>query len=140
MLKLKILSVGKTKEKWLEEAFQEYKKRLQPYLQIEICWAKDSEQLSEWCEKEPRLIALDPQGMLQTSEEFSAYLYHQWEKFGARLAIVIGGAEGLPKEIKNSYPLISLSKLTFTHQLTRLVLIEQVYRAIEINRGSPYHK
>ena len=140
MLKLKLLSVGKTKEKWLDEAFQEYKKRLQPYLQIESCWAKDSEQLLEWCQKDPHVVALDPQGLAQTSEEFSAYLYHQWEKFGARLTIVIGGAEGLPKEIRTNYPLISLSKLTFTHQLTRLILIEQVYRAIEINRGSQYHK
>lgn len=140
MLKLKIISVGKTKEKWLEEACQEYYKRLQSHVQMESCWAKDSSQLVEWCNKEHHLIALDPQGREQTSEEFSAFIHQQWERHGSRLTIVIGGAEGLPEELKLKHPLLSLSKLTFTHQMTRLILVEQVYRAIEIARGSNYHK
>lgn len=140
MLKFKIFSVGKTKESWLEAAFQEYTKRLKPYAQIECFWAKDNAQLTEWVEKEPLLICLDPKGAVLTSESFSSLIANRWEKGGARLSFVIGGAEGLPQKLRDKEELISLSSLTFTHQITRLVLIEQIYRAIEIQRGSLYHK
>lgn len=140
MLKLKILSVGKTKEQWLEDAFSEYLKRLQPYVQVECQWAKDTPQLIEWTQKETAFICLDPQGRQLTSEELSAFLMNQWEKNGSRLTLVIGGAEGLPEVLRQQGVLISLSTLTLTHQITRLVVIEQIYRAIEIKRGSHYHK
>jgi 23S rRNA (pseudouridine1915-N3)-methyltransferase len=140
MLKLKILSVGKTKEKWLDEAFSEYVKRLKPSVQIECLWAKDSSQLMEWAQKESSYLCLDPAGSLFTSEELAHFLFQQWEKNGSRLTLIIGGAEGLPTELKQKGLLISLSPLTFTHQITRLVLIEQVYRTIEIQKGSHYHK
>ena len=140
MLKLKILSVGKTKEKWLEEAFNEYVKRLKPLVQIECLWAKDTAQLIEWAHKEASFLCLDPVGRQLTSEEFSAFLVQTWEKEGSRLTLIIGGAEGLPAELKQNRSLLSLSSLTFTHQLTRLILIEQVYRALEIQKGSRYHK
>lgn len=140
MLKLKLLSVGKTKEKWLDEGFQEYIKRLKSSVQIECLWAKDSSQLLEWAHKENSYVCLDPAGRLFTSEEFSYFLCQQWEKEGSRLTLIIGGAEGLPSELKQKGNLLSLSPLTLTHQLVRLVLIEQVYRAIEIQKRSPYHK
>ncbi|MDP1880612.1 MAG: 23S rRNA (pseudouridine(1915)-N(3))-methyltransferase RlmH [Parachlamydiaceae bacterium] len=140
MYKLKIISIGKTKEKWLDEAVQEYLKRLKPYVQIETLWAKDNHQLIDWCQKENSFICLDPQGTLHTSESFSQFLIRKWEKEGSRLTLVIGGAEGLPQILKEKSQLISLSPLTFTHQMTRLILIEQIYRAIEIHRGSNYHK
>ncbi len=140
MLKLKILSVGKTKEKWLDEAFGEYQKRLKPLMQIDCQWAKDSSQLLDWALKEPYLICLDPAGRLLSSEQFATLIEQSWDKGGSRLAIVIGGAEGLPLELKQNAQLISLSPLTFTHQITRLVLIEQIYRATEIQKGSNYHK
>lgn len=140
MIKLKILSVGKTKEKWLEEAFSEYVKRLKPLLQIECLWSKDNFQLIDWAHKEPSIICLDPAGRLFSSEDFSAFLSQEIEKGGSRLAFVIGGADGLPSQLKQNYPLISLSPMTFTHQMTRLVLIEQIYRALEIQKGSNYHK
>lgn len=140
MLKLKILSIGKTKEKWLEEAFSEYVKRLKPVVHVECLWSKDSSQLIEWAEKETFYLCLDPQGRLFTSEEFSHFLFQHWEKQGSRLTCIIGGAEGLPLDIKQQGLLISLSPLTFTHQMTRLLLIEQIYRAIEIHKGSSYHK
>ena len=140
MLKLKILSIGKTKEKWLEEAVNDYTKRLKSTVQIEYLWAKDTPQLIEWARKESYYICLDPSGKLFSSEEFSQFLSEEWEKGGSRLTLLIGGAEGLPSEIKQKSLLISLSPLTFTHQITRLVLIEQIYRAIEIQKGSRYHK
>lgn len=140
MIKVKILSVGKTKEKWLNDAFNEYVKRLSTSVQIESVWAKDDDQLIEWAQKDNAYICLDPKGRLLTSEEFTHFLVQHWEKGGSRLTLIIGGAEGLPPEIKQRGTLISLSPLTFTHQITRLVLIEQIYRAIEIQKGSQYHK
>lgn len=141
MLKLKILSVGKTKEKWLEEAFLEYVKRLKPTVQIECLWAKNSSQLLEWAQKESTYLCLDPKGRMLTSEEFADFLFHHWEQNGSRLTLIIGGAEGLPRDLKKQPDhLISLSPLTMTHQITRLVLIEQIYRTIEIQKGSQYHK
>lgn len=140
MLKLKIISVGKIKEAWLETAIQDYLKRLRPFVLIEFIWAKDDQQLVELAKKEPLAICLDPAGMLMTSEQLSSFLEQSWEKGGSRLALVIGGAEGLPAELRKHFPLLSLSPLTLTHQITRLVLIEQIYRAIEIQKGSRYHK
>lgn len=140
MLKLKVLSIGKNKENWLDEALKEYVKRLKSCMAIEWIWAKDDEGLVELVQKEPSVICLDPQGKLFTSEELATFLAQAWEKSGSRLAIVIGGADGLPPILRKNYPLISLSPLTFTHQITRLVLIEQIYRSIEIQKGSNYHK
>lgn len=140
MLKLTVLSIGKTKELWLEEALQEYSKRLKAQVTIEWKWAKDDQQLIDLTEKENKVLCLDPAGKLFTSEDFAYFLEDSWEKGGSRLSIVIGGATGLPEPLKKKFPLISLSPLTFTHQITRLVLIEQIYRAIEIMKGSKYHK
>jgi 23S rRNA (pseudouridine1915-N3)-methyltransferase len=140
MLKLKVISIGKTKESWLEEGLSEYTKRLKPQMNIEWIWAKDNHQLTEFVNKESLVICLDPAGELYTSEQFASFFDQRWQQGGSRLAIVIGGADGLPSELKNKHPLISLSRLTFTHQMTRLVLIEQLYRALEIKKGSQYHK
>lgn len=139
MLKLQIISIGKTKEKWLEEAFNEYSKRLKSLMQISTVWVKDDKQLIEKAEKETSCIALDPEGIQMNSHQFSNYIQKAFESGGSKLSIVIGGAQGLPSTLK-TLPLVSLSSLTFTHQITRLVLIEQVYRALEIQQGSNYHK
>lgn len=139
-MKIKILSVGKTKEEWLENAFQEYIKRLKGTTEIECAWAKTDTQLIEWAKKERAVICLDPQGSLYTSEQFSKFLMRQLEANGAKSTFIIGGADGLPVDVKKQGPAISLSPLTFTHQITRLVLLEQIYRAFEIDKGSKYHK
>ncbi len=140
MLKIKILGVGKTKEPWLENAIAIYLQRLKNQVQIEFVFVKDDLQLTAALAKEPAIVCLDSTGKLMTSEQFSSFTMKKLEEGGSRLTFVIGGAEGLPLEIKNIYPLISLSKLTFTHQMIRLMLIEQIYRAFEIIKGSPYHK
>lgn len=140
MLKLKILSVGKTKEKWLEDGCSEYVKRMKPKVHIEFCWAKDDVQLIQWAQKESGILCLDPQGKSFTSEAFSQYLFSEWEQHGSQLTVIIGGAEGIPYELKKKTKLISLSSLTFTHQMTRLIIMEQIYRAFEIQKNSSYHK
>lgn len=140
MLKLKIISVGKTKEDWLEQALQEYIKRLKPTVSIEFIWAKNDEHLLTLVEKEPLYITLDANGTLFSSEEFAKYIHNKFEEGGSRLCMVIGGAEGLPAKLKDSKHVISLSPMTLTHQMVRLLLLEQIYRSFEIARGSKYHK
>lgn len=140
MYKLRIYSVGKTKEEWLESALAEYLKRLQQTAPIEFILAKNDEQLVSSVEKEEAVICLDPAGQMMDSEKFSSFLIKQLEANGSRLAFVIGGPEGLPVALKKKHPLLSFSPMTFTHQIIRLILVEQIYRAIEIDKGSRYHK
>lgn len=136
MFKVKVLTIGRCKEEWLSAALAEYEKRLKGKLSIEWQLAKDDAQLIEWSIHEP-YIALDPKGELLTSEAWSKKMM----QLGLRLTFIIGGAEGLPSQIlKQAAFRWSLSPLTFTHQITRLILIEQIYRALEIERGSQYHK
>ncbi|MGK5595361.1 MAG: 23S rRNA (pseudouridine(1915)-N(3))-methyltransferase RlmH [Parachlamydiaceae bacterium] len=139
MLRIKVLSTGKTKEKWLEEAIQEYLKRLSPILSIDFIFFKSDMQLEAQAAKEHSLICLDPNGPLLTSESFSNLLHSSLIKGGSRLTFVIGGPDGLTEGLKK-YPLISFSKMTFTHQICRLILVEQIYRATELEKGSKYHK
>lgn len=140
MLKIRLLSPGKIKEKWLEEAIQEYVKRLSPFATFEFPYSKDDEQFAEQIKKEKLLICLDPNGKAFTSEEFSKQLFNSFEKGGSTVSFAIGGAEGFPEGAKEGRQLISLSPLTFTHQMARLILIEQIFRAFEIRKGSRYHK
>lgn len=136
-LKIIIYSVGKSKESWLQEALSEYEKRLRS--QGTILWkvAKDQDQLRHWLSSEKDYICLDPSGEVMTSEEFSKFFL----SLPVKRIFVIGDAEGIHPEIANrASKKMSLSRLTFTHQMTRLILIEQIYRAIGIDRGSKYHK
>jgi 23S rRNA (pseudouridine1915-N3)-methyltransferase len=140
MYKIRVISIGKTKEAWLNAALNEYLKRLQPWVAIDLVWVKTNLQLEQFAIKEKLFICLDSEGQLLNSQEFSGFLYQKLEKGDSRLTFVIGGAEGLSNDFKKERPLISLSPLTFTHQLTRLILVEQIYRAFEIFKGSKYHK
>jgi 23S rRNA (pseudouridine1915-N3)-methyltransferase len=140
MFKIRIFSVGKTKETWLEEALQLYLKRLKPFCQIEFILAKDDRQLTALASKESHAICLDPSGSSFSSEEFSSFLVKKLEEGGSKVAFIIGGATGLSPELKEAFPLISFSRMTFTHQMMRLLLVEQIYRALEIAKGSSYHK
>lgn len=85
-------------------------------------------------------MALDENGKQFDSIQFSKTLYDGFEDGGAHVSFIIGGFAGLPQEIRDNFPLISLSQMTWTHQMARLLLIEQIYRAYEIRKGSNYHK
>ena len=138
MIRVKIVSVGKTKESWLVEAISDYQNRLRSAVAFEFVWVKDNEELLSKLEKEPAYLLLDSKGSMMTSEAFASFFYKEAESRGARLCFVIGGAEGLPASLKA--PALSFSLLTFTHQMIRLLLVEQIYRATEIFKGSAYHK
>lgn len=141
MLKIKIITIGKNKEVWLEQALREYEMRLSKFCSIEWILAKNSIQLEAYSTKHSKLIALDPQGNLLNTLESYQWIQRLIIDHDSRLTFVIGGAEGLSSLIKKqAVALWSLSPLTFTHQLTRLILIEQLYRMIEIQKGTSYHK
>jgi 23S rRNA (pseudouridine1915-N3)-methyltransferase len=141
MLKAKIYSVGKTKEAWLIEALQEYETRLKSTLAVEWILPKTEDQLEAFLIKEPYFICLDPKGKLMSSKAFSQFLQEQFVTHGSRLSFAIGGDMGFPPAVKaRASSFLSLSPMTFTHQLTRLILVEQLYRALEIQKGSRYHK
>lgn len=141
MFKIKILTVGKIKENWLEEALSEYEKRLSKTCRVEWVLTKDDQSLNQLCEKETLFIALDPKGKSYTSETLSQMLSKELEMQGSSLTFAIGGAEGIgEKMLKKAADIWSLSPLTFTHKMTRLILLEQIYRALEIQKGTKYHK
>ena len=130
MMRIKIISPGKNKEPWLIEALAEYEKRLSRDAKIEWVFPK----VLTVIEKQYSL--LDVKGKYLSSEEFSNFLMSKPSH-----VFVIGGPEGPPKNMSDNASFkFSLSPLTFTHQLVRLVLIEQIYRGYEIFKGSPYHK
>ena len=138
MYKINLYSVGKNKETWLSNALQIYQKRLLNQIDIQFHWHKTTELLVKALEKEPAIICFDPKGKDLTSEEFADTLKSELQKGGCKLSIVIGAAEGLPVSLK-TFPLISFSKMIFTHQLSRIIVLEQIYRAVQIWKNSPYH-
>jgi 23S rRNA (pseudouridine1915-N3)-methyltransferase len=141
MFILKIFTIGKNKEAWLEAALQEYIGRLKGKVKIEWLLAKEDKGLEKLLEKEKGYVCLDSTGKLLDSNAFSKRLMQLFIAQDSRLSFVIGGAEGLSPAMKaRAKEILSLSPLTFTHQLVRLILLEQIYRAFEIERGSPYHK
>ena len=141
MFHIQIFTIGKNKETWLTQALLEYQKRLQSQFSFTWKLVKNDQELLSTTSKESRLICLDSSGIIFSSEEFSHILFQQLEKHGCKLNFVIGGSEGIPKALLDRADLIwSFSKLTFTHQQVRLILLEQIYRASEIQKGSQYHK
>lgn len=132
---------------WIEEAYEQYEERLRPQgLDLVTVWHKTDEQLTAAALKEtsPK-ICLDVLGKAYDSLAFGEMCFKKLEEGGSRLCFVIGGAEGLPAELRPGsggpgLQYFSLSKLTFTHQMARVLLAEQIYRASEIRRGSAYHK
>ena len=140
-----IFVVGKKNsvEGWINEGCAEFEKRLTPIMALNTVYLKSDEELvAQVAQARGVVVLLDEGGREYTSREFSKLFYSSLEKGGAHCNFVVGGFAGLPPELKasNKYPLLSLSKLTWTHQMARLLLIEQIYRATEIHKGSGYHK
>mmetsp|Transcript_24342 Transcript_24342/g.37507 ORF Transcript_24342/g.37507 Transcript_24342/m.37507 type:complete len:215 (-) Transcript_24342:378-1022(-) len=148
-IKIRIVGRKNGSEKWLEDAYQMYETRLRPSnVQVDTLWHKTDTDLLKHVhadqDKGHTVILLDPaQGQTKTSEQFSKDMYNWLDVGGSRLSFVIGGAPGLPTELLQTTPphhKLSLSALTFTHQFARTLLVEQIYRATEIRKGSGYHK
>ncbi len=159
-MKIKIVTVGKLKEKYLKDGIAEYSKRISRFATVEMVEladektpdrASDSENekildvegnriLSKIGDRE-FVVVLAIEGKTLSSEEFSKQLEQASINGFSTLTFVIGGSLGLSKEVKKRANLsVSFGHLTLPHQLMRLVLTEQIYRAFTIQQGSPYHK
>ena len=159
-MKITIVSVGKLKEKYLKQGIQEFLKRLSSYAKVEIIEVADEkapENLSEAEEKQVKdkegerilqaispdtyVITLEIEGKMLSSEQLAKKMDELATYGKSKVAFVIGGSLGISEAVQQRCDFaISFSKMTFPHQLMRLVLLEQVYRGFRINRGEPYHK
>jgi 23S rRNA (pseudouridine1915-N3)-methyltransferase len=138
-----IVVVGKKNggEEWISSGYGEYEKRLKPIMNLQTVFLKSDDELVRAAETaKGYVIALDEKGKHHTSQEFTEMLYKAFTDGGSTVTFIIGGFAGLPPEIRSKFPLISLSKMTWTHTMARLLLTEQIYRATEIRKGSSYHK
>lgn len=154
-MKIRIIAPGKIKEKWLVGGIDEYRKRLSKYCTteiIEVADSPDSLPVDAALAKEGDLIlskikdgeivwVMDLHGKLFSSEEISKILTDDMERGGASITVVIGGSNGLdPRIVKRSDRRICFGNITLTHQMTRLILLEQIYRGFKISGGEKYHK
>lgn len=158
---IKIVAVGKIKEKFYKDAIDEYLKRMQTYNKVEIIEVADemaAENLSEKeleqvkekegerilgkISKEDYVVSLEILGKQIDSIDFAKFIENEMtEGFGRNLVFVIGGSNGLAKEVsQRSNKKLSFGKMTYPHQLMRVILTEQIYRAYRIINGHPYHK
>lgn len=158
-MKIRVICVGKLKEKFFSQACAEYAKRLSAYTKLEIIELKDekapasasAEEIRQVKIREGRqilakmgdypTIALDPYGKQMSSEDFSDYIHRQMIAGKSTINMVIGGSNGLSDEVlKKSVLRLSFSDMTFPHQLFRVMLLEQIYRAFKIMNNETYHK
>lgn len=150
---IKIITVGTIKEKYLKEAIEEYKKRLSKYTAFELIEVKDegfveekkamtleAEKIIKYISPRDYIITMEIEGNMYTSEEFSKKL-DKIQTENSNIVFIIGGSYGLSDEVKSKAKLhMSFSKMTFPHQLFRVFLLEQIYRAYKIINNESYHK
>ena len=156
-MNIKIIALGKIKEKFLKEGIDEFLKRLTPYASLEIIEIpaieiKDENLTKKVLEEEGQkilshiksqsyVITLEIKGKMFTSEEFAAKIKELTNIGTSEIVFIIGSSCGLSPIVSNRANLkLSLSKMTFLHQFTRLILLEQIYRAFKIIKGETYHK
>lgn len=137
---LRIFAIGKTKESWLQQALADYHKRIEKEVALHLLCLRDDGSLERQTADEKGLICLDPKGRLLSSEGFSQLLMSRLESQSQGVAFAIGGPDGLSPLMRQRGQLISFSPMIFTHQAIRLLLFEQLYRALAIAKGSPYHR
>jgi 23S rRNA (pseudouridine1915-N3)-methyltransferase len=157
---ISIVTVGKLKEKYLKQGIDEYLKRLTAYAKVEVIEVadekapeelstlemeqvkqKEGERILAKISQDAYVIALAINGKMESSEQLADSLDKLATYGRSKIAFVIGGSLGLSDEVvKRADEQLSFSKMTFPHQLMRLILVEQIYRSFRINRGEPYHK
>ena len=155
-MRIHVMFIGKTMGKLFQEAISDYQQRLTHYVPFaieEVPDLKNTKSLTEEQQKEKEadmvfdrlqsgdvLVLLDEKGKEFTSREFSTFLENKMHTVNKRLVLLIGGPYGFSQRIYDAAQgKISLSKMTFSHQMARLFLVEQIYRAFTIMRGEPYH-
>ncbi len=148
---IKIICIGKLKERYLKDAIDDYKKRISKYTKFEILeltdekdtnnpLKKEKESILKHLKEKDNIVILDINGVKKTSEEFSSFINKELNQ-NSNITFIIGSSNGLDNEIKNlSNKKISFSSLTFPHGLFRLILLEQIYRSFKIINNETYHK
>ena len=159
-MKITLVTVGKLKEKYLKDAVAEYSKRLNRYCKLEIVEVadektldgaseavenqirqKEGERISKYLREDAYVIALAIDGEMLSSEKFSEKIGRLGISGVSHIIFVIGGSIGLDKELlKRADCRLSFSRMTFPHQLMRVILLEQIYRGYRILSNEPYHK
>ena len=148
-MKLRVLWVGKTKNPQLAKLCTEYASRIEHFLPLNIVEVKEpkggmraeAEKILAAVDSSDRVVVLDPKGKSWTSEQLAKFVQQHMTSDPRRLTFVIGDYAGLPLAVKRRADVQwSFSPLTFTHDLTRVVLLEQLYRALSIIRNLPYSK
>lgn len=144
---IKIICVGKIKEKYLSDLINDYKMRISKYHKIEIIELKDSDKKRESVEILQNVksteynILLDINGEEYTSIEFSNYISKIFTNMNGTITFIIGGSDGVEDSVREAVDKrISFSKLTFPHGLFRGILLEQIYRSYKIQNNESYHK
>lgn len=159
-MKISLITVGKIKEKYLKDAIAEYSKRLSKYCKLEIIEvadektpdqasevvengirAKEAERIMKYIKEDSYVVTLEIQGKMLSSEELASKIDQLRIQGKSHITFVIGGSIGLGEAVlKRSDFALSFSKMTFPHQLMRVILLEQIYRSYRINFSEPYHK
>jgi 23S rRNA (pseudouridine1915-N3)-methyltransferase len=151
-LKIKVLWVGKSRDPWVKDAIDEYAGRIRRYSPLELFDIRDEkgaaaedmrrrecERLEKLILPGSTLILLDERGEQMDSPGLAAFVGKQRDCGTGELIFAIGGAYGFSEEFRSRGTLLALSKMTFTHQMVRVFLLEQIYRAFTILNGEPYH-
>ena len=143
-MKLKVAWIGKTKEPAIQSLTDEYLKRLARYAEVEGVTLKDEAAVLRLCARDARprhtLVLLDEQGKQLSSEELAKFLGDYQDRNPLPLLFAVGAADGFTDQARQTATLVlSLGKMTLAHELARVVLLEQLYRAFTILKGHPYH-
>jgi len=155
-MKITLILVGKTDKKYIIDGIAEYEKRLMHYCKFEVKvipdikntkamsadvqMQKEGEQIINLLRPSTETILLDERGREYTSVEFARFIERKAVAGQSDITFVVGGPYGFSQELKGvAKSMVSLSKLTFSHQLVRLLFVEQLYRAMTIIKGEPYH-
>lgn len=157
---IQVIAIGKLKEKFMQQGVAEYAKRLGPYAKLQLLEVPDEkapetmsdaeaeqvkqregERLLGLIKPDAHVIALAIEGQLWSSEELAGQLERLATYGPSHVVFVIGGSNGLSDDVlRRSQQQLSFGRMTYPHQLMRLIMVEQIYRAMKIIRGEPYHK
>lgn len=139
-MKVKVLFTGKTTDPWIRQGVEVYVGRIRHYVPFELIELRDDSQILKSVRNSDHLMLLDEHGETFSSLDWARNLEQKTAHLPKDLVFVIGGPYGFPAEVRaRCDESLSLSRMTFSHQLVRLVFLEQLYRAFTIIKGEPYH-